>query len=318
MIRTAVRLLLLAVLLLLAFIVFRVSRPGPAPGQGATPRNGDDRFIRDLEEAPAPADAPLTDVADIEVATFFSRLAPNCDSNETIEYAKRGDLVAFAQCLRAGNDPWIIEAPTDEKASAWEFPGASALYIASANGSLGIVELLVRRYGVSPDWGGALQNVPVVRAIQENHYEVATFLLESGADTRRWSPFRDTALSAAVVKKDPKYLRAVLDAGAFPNEVVTDLPLLPLSIAMNQRKYEHARMLAESGACVPRDLESFERMIEGTRSAIERQAMRKVVATFREKYDPTCKSQTSYEGEYRWEPDREAAEVEIATATADS
>ncbi len=141
---------------------------------------------------------------------------------------------------------------------------------------------------------------------------MATFLLDAGADTRRWTPYRKTALYAAVIKDDPKYLQAVLNAGAFPNELVTDEGDWPFNIALRYRHYEHARMLAEHGACVPRDVRDLERRSESAGRNAEGRELRYLVSTIHTMYDPTCQRQTTYEGQYTWEVDRVEGEVEIA------
>ncbi len=168
MIRIAIRLLLLAVLLLVAMFAWHTSPSRIASSPKSKLYNGYGSTIE--TKIPETVEVPMVDVDDLEVATAVSRLSPDCPSIEVTGYARDGNVAAFAACLRAGNDPWIIEAPIDEKPKKWDLPGDSALQIASANGHLDIVELLVRRYGVSPNWGGRLQAVPVVAAIESGHY----------------------------------------------------------------------------------------------------------------------------------------------------
>ncbi|MEM6456994.1 MAG: ankyrin repeat domain-containing protein [Acidobacteriota bacterium] len=307
MFRFAVRPMLVAALLLITTVACNTGDDsGSSRGQLR------DGYGSSIDSLPPEPEAPTVDVATVETATVLSRLAADCPSLEVIDHAKKGDLGAFADCLRAGNDPWIIEAATGKRVRAWDEPGKSALYLAAAGGHHDIVVLLVDRYDVDPNWGGALQNVPLVKAIDEGHFDIATFLLERGADTRRWTPYRDNAISAALMKKDPKYLRAVLETGAYPNDLVTDESLGPMFIALNTRRYAHAKLLAEHGACIPRDTRQLERNLERARRDRDREPIQQLLDTFEARYDPTCQMPVSLEGDYRWEVARTADEVEIA------
>lgn len=258
--------------------------------------------------------APAAKVSDSDTATILVGQVSKCYSNEAIDYAKRGNLEAFGRCLRGGTDPWIIEAPPENK-SYGNMPGTSALWFAAANGSLGIVKLLVDQYDVSPDWGGHQNNVPVVAAIQRSRFEVVTFLLDAGADTRRWSGGYVSALRAAAEKKESKYLRVVLDAGAFPNDITGNFVFHAIDLMITWRRYEHALMLVEHGACVGRgQAESLELEMESTRTDSERRAIGELLDTIRENYAPTCKRQAHHGQDYRWERERDGADVETARA----
>lgn len=273
---------------------------GPEPGG----------YSSTLEDAPEPEEKSD---AKPKKAGLLSRLAENCPSRDVIDYAKKGDLEAFAECLRAGNDPWIVAAPSRRNPSGWELPGYSALFWAARNGHLDIVELLVDDYGVSPDWGGSFHAVPVVAAIKDGGIRVARYLLEQGADTRRWDASGETALIAATMQRDLEDLEAVIAAGAYPNEINGHFAQTALSAAMTTRKWGHARLLVEAGACVGSSTAKLEKRLANMRpDDRDRFDLEGLIDAIRFNYDPNCQVASTGEGEYEWQLERGVGEVEVA------
>ena len=86
-----------------------------------------------------------------------------------------------------------------------------------ASGDLALLDALFQ-YGLSPDRTDGQGNPLLVRAAADNRPDVAKFLVVKGADAKKPGKEGLTALHLAAVTKNEPLLRALLEAGADPNQ----------------------------------------------------------------------------------------------------
>jgi ankyrin repeat protein len=93
-------------------------------------------------------------------------------------------------------------------------------------------------------------------AIAKRNFEGFRFLLTQGANPRTLTRWRDAngqeqwagVIDFASALEDGRYLRALLDAGGDPNQIINSSEQTAIYIAILNRRYENASLLLERGA----------------------------------------------------------------------
>ena len=128
------------------------------------------------------------------------------------------------------------------------------LSFAGQSGNLEIVKLLVK-FGADVNAGA---EKPLFAAATKGHVEIVRFLLESGADPDAPKPNRSwTALHTALVTSNPEIATILIDAGADVN-AVSETGATPLMVAVKWGYTEIVeRLLAEGARTDPVNPQGF-------------------------------------------------------------
>jgi len=186
---------------------------------------------------------------------FFSSQAPSPDLDRALlEACRKGQVEVVESLLKKGADVnarEVLPQPENDEETIptdWdEEAGGTALILASAAGSSGVVELLLR--------AGADVNAidergwsAILRASYFGHVGIVRALIEAGAAPDfRETNLGATALQLAARQNHADTVRALLDAGANPNAALTN-GWTSLMWAVERGSAELVRMLLEAGA----------------------------------------------------------------------
>ena len=140
---------------------------------------------------------------------------------------KQGDLEA-AKALLIGGADLNTRAPCK-----WSAPGKTALMLATARGSVGLVRLLLERGADVNAWGGQEQSTALMAAVEKGDTVIAQLLLDHGAVINATAREEWTALLLAVRAGDRSMIEILLAAGADANvrSSVWNFGPTPLSFA---------------------------------------------------------------------------------------
>lgn len=111
-----------------------------------------------------------------------------------------------------GNNPEIVQFLLEHHAAADQ--NFSSLVSAARNGSLAIVQMLIR-YGADTNVNNSYSIYnPLTIAAYKNYTEIVRFLLVHGADTKIIDDQHKTALHWAVYNRNPEMVKLLLEHGA--------------------------------------------------------------------------------------------------------
>jgi ankyrin repeat protein len=128
------------------------------------------------------------------------------------------------------------------------------LYRYAETGDLNQLTSLLAK-GIAPDVHRERKETPLERALRGKHTSIVKALLNAGADPNQTiDEGYDLPLTYAVGAQSPDIVQALLDHGAAPNTPSRTNSMVALSIAVRMGDHTVIRALLDHGAAVPSDL----------------------------------------------------------------
>ncbi|XP_004070807.1 dynein heavy chain 12, axonemal [Oryzias latipes] len=215
-------------------------------------------------------------------------LKPCKDPDEIFKAIKQGDESTLNQLIlqpeslsRVDERGWIPlhEAAVQENKKILEMifssslPGAAQcrtlkgetpLFLAVVHGIRENATFLLQN-GCSPDIQNDEQDSPLVAAILNDQYDLATLLLRYNAKVDQTGPLNRTALHESAFLGLENFVYLLLESGANPN-VLDVKKKTPLALAAQNGHLNVAEILIHKGACVQSEPESYSVLFDAAAS----------------------------------------------------
>jgi ankyrin repeat protein len=149
--------------------------------------------------------------------------------------------LALASVILAAAMPLCAQSLTPDQNSLWGF---------AEFGPIQQVQDLLEKQHINPNFINRALGSPLYAAITNDHLDIATILLDRGAQPDLGNNYDETPLMVAARKADPAALELLLAHGAKPN-AQDKAGRTALSNALAVEKLDNAKLLAEAGAVLP-------------------------------------------------------------------